>query len=187
MQPWEWWNTTKRGKYAPELQVYIRLSPEQDEWSTNLIDGVTKIRIPDPEWDSVGGVVPDLILYGKDDRPIRIVEVVVTNPPSASKHTKLDRLRARGVDVVIVNVRNEKDLLELLPPLKPVHFPQHPPKTHPVTSHPNGLDGLTNMLISASPAERRRFLHVLQQIMENRPDALYPTSTRLVEHKDDTM
>ncbi len=189
MQPWEWWSNTKREKNDPELQVYIRLTPEKDEWSSNLIEGVSKIKIPDPDWDSVGGITPDLILYGADDRPRRIVEVVVTNPPSAAKRAKLSRLQSRGVDVVEVHVRTAADLLTLLPPLRPIKFAMHRAQTHalrgsPAHGSPFGLDAITNALIAASPGERRRFLHVLQELKENLPDALYPTPTRLRAPQD---
>ena len=35
--------------------------------SHDLRAGVGSVKVPDPEWDSVGGIVPDLILYGSDD------------------------------------------------------------------------------------------------------------------------
>ena len=37
----------------------VRLSPN-GEFSQNLAEGVARVKVPD-EWDSVGGIVPDLI------------------------------------------------------------------------------------------------------------------------------
>ncbi len=65
------------------------------------------------DWDTVGGIVPDLILYDDDDKPVRIIEVVVTSPPDDRKRKKLDTLRGRGIDVVEITVTKESDLLAL--------------------------------------------------------------------------
>ena len=65
------------------------------ELTDNLLADVTKVKVPG-EWDQVGGVVPDLILYGEEDRPVRIIEVVVTSPPNSTKQKKLATLRRRG-------------------------------------------------------------------------------------------
>lgn len=83
--------------------------------SHDLMEGVGLVKIPG-EWDSVGGIVPDLICYGPppEGNPVRVIEVVVTNPPSASKTRKLDSLRKRGVDVVIVTVKDAQDLCQLV-------------------------------------------------------------------------
>lgn len=64
------------GAYAPgrrergvgEAPVYSWLHPGAEEFSDNLAAGVVKVKIPG-EWDSVGGVIPDLILYGADEPP----------------------------------------------------------------------------------------------------------------------
>ena len=103
----------------PDLEkgeaIRARLTPG-GELSHDLRGGVATVKVPDPEWDSVGGIVPDLILYGGDDtRPVRIIEVVVTNPPSDEKQQKLDALRKRGVDVVVITIKEESDLLNLCP------------------------------------------------------------------------
>ena len=92
-------------------QVRVRLSPGGD-LSDNLLDGVHSTHIP-TEWDSVGGVVPDLILRSKEGTPVRIIEVVVTSPPSEEKRRKIEVLTGRGVDCVEINVRTERDLLNL--------------------------------------------------------------------------
>ena len=82
------------------------------ELSGNLRAGVAKVVIPG-EWDSVGGIEPDLICKGEEDTPVRIIEVIVTSPPTAAKRSKLEALKRRGVDVVEIEVRSEKDLLNL--------------------------------------------------------------------------
>ena len=96
-------------------EIRARLEPD-GELSHDLRAGVGSVKVPDPEWDSVGGIVPDLILYGSDEvKPLRIIEVVVSSPPSEEKCRKLDTLRKRGVDVVVITVREEADLLNLCP------------------------------------------------------------------------
>ena len=96
-------------------EIRARLAPGGD-LSHDLRAGVSKVKVPDPEWDSVGGIVPDLILYGSDDtKPVRIIEVVVTRPPGDEKQQKLDALRKRGVDVVVITVKEKSDLLNLCP------------------------------------------------------------------------
>ena len=92
-------------------EVRVRLTPD-GELSGNLMDGVKEVIIPG-EWDSVGGVVPDLICKNDQAEPVRIIEVIVTNPPDEGKRRKLDTLMKRGVDVVEVEVKTEQDLLNL--------------------------------------------------------------------------
>lgn len=100
---------TRRG--TEDTGVWIRTSPG-GAYDVDIRAGVARTKIPG-EWDSVGGIVPDLIMYGDDDTPVRIVEVVVTSPPTAQKRACLDRLVKRGVDVVEVHVRTEEDMLWL--------------------------------------------------------------------------
>ena len=57
--------------------------------------------------------MPDLICKDENDTPVRIIEVIVTSPPAAAKRSKLEALKRRGVDVVEIEVRTEKDLLNL--------------------------------------------------------------------------
>ena len=92
-------------------EVRVRLTPD-GELSGNLMDGVKEVIIPG-EWDTVGGVVPDLICKNDKGEPVRIIEVIVTNPPDEGKRRKLDTLKKRGVDVVEVSVKNTQDLLDL--------------------------------------------------------------------------
>lgn len=78
-------------------EIRARLTPG-GELSHDLRAGVTRVKVPDPDWDSVGGIVPDLILYGDDDtKPLRIIEVVVTSAPSNEKQQKLEALKKRGL------------------------------------------------------------------------------------------
>ena len=92
-------------------EVRARLTPGGD-LSHNLLEGVSSVHIPG-EWDSVGGVVPGLILCDGDSNPVRVIDVIVTSPPPDDKRQKLDRLVEGGVDVVEVVVRTRRDLLDL--------------------------------------------------------------------------
>ena len=94
-----------------EDDVRAHLTPG-GELSGNLRVGVAQVVIPG-EWDNVGGVVPDLICKGADEKPVRIIEVIVTSPPTAAKRGKLEALKRRGVDVVEIEVKTEKDLVNL--------------------------------------------------------------------------
>ncbi len=92
----------------------VRLNPG-GELSHDLCEGVLSVKIPDPEWDIIGGIIPDLVLYGEDtSKPIRIIEVIVSSPPDAAKTEKLDKLQKRGVDVVEITVKSEEDLQNLM-------------------------------------------------------------------------
>ena len=168
--------TRKDSKYRGEVRA--RLSPG-GELSHDLRAGVTTVKVPDPEWESVGGIVPDLILYGEDDaKPLRIIEVVVTSPPSKEKCEKLDGLRKRGVDVVMITVKEEADLLRLCPT-------SWEPKFASQTRH-RGLDSSIDILMSeiqgCSPSTRRAFVKLLSEL--NTLDSLYPiTPTNPLKEK----
>ena len=82
--------------------------------STNLKDGTDRVVIPD-SMQPIGGCIPDLALLDENLRPVRVVEVVVTSPPTGEKMEKLKRLEERGVEVVLVPVRNEVELKALVP------------------------------------------------------------------------
>ena len=82
------------------------------ELSGNLLDGARRVDIPD-DLTPIGGIVPDLALYNEKERPVRIIEVVVTSPPDENKKEKFARLKHRGVDVVVINVKTPDDLLSL--------------------------------------------------------------------------
>ena len=158
-------------------EIRARLTPGGN-LSHDLRAGVAKVKVPDPGWDSVGGIIPDLILYGSDDtKPIRIIEVVVTSPPSDEKQKKLRVLSNRGVDVVLITVKEEADLLNLCPTWWRPSFTS-------LTSRDNfsiniaqdsysrtgkkGLDDTVRELIegiqACSPATRRALLKVLSEL-----------------------
>ena len=92
-------------------EVKVKLNPS-GEMSDNLLEGVSSVVIPG-EWDNVGGIVPDLILKDAEGNPVRIIEVVVTNPINDQKREKIQRLVRRGVDCVEIVVKSEDDLLNL--------------------------------------------------------------------------
>ena len=81
--------------------------------SSDLRQGVDRVVIPD-SMQPIGGCIPDLALLDKDLRPVRIIEVIVTSPPTDEKTEKLERLKERGVEVVLVPVRNEEELKTLV-------------------------------------------------------------------------
>ncbi len=164
-------------------EVRVRLAPD-GEMSGNLTDGVAKVKIPG-EWDSVGGVVPDLILYADDDTPVRIIEVIVSSPPTAAKRKKLDSLRKRGVDVVEVKITDERDLLRLCwAPTKVVYGWRTPHERFSVNiaanEHKRGqvrdlnktVMELARALQFCSPQVRRDLWHVLRSI--GTLESLYP-------------
>ena len=151
-------------------EVRVRLTPGGD-FSHNLREGVSSVHLPG-EWDNVGGVVPDLICRDDQGNPIRIIEVIVTSPPDASKRQKLDNLKKRGVDVVEVTVRTEKDLRHLCwVPVKPVwavntrtrmNDPIPPALINKEAD--NRIVKLIRDLTQCSPALRRQFLDVCSQL-----------------------
>ena len=51
------------------------------------------MRIPDRDWDFVGGDLPDLVLYNGEERPVRVIEVVVTGRPGMRHHIKFTARR----------------------------------------------------------------------------------------------
>ena len=67
-----------------------------DGWSGDLCGGgVARIDFPD-DLTHIGGVIPDIALYNEDNRPIRLIEVVVMSPPDSKKQSKLDTLASPG-------------------------------------------------------------------------------------------
>ena len=155
-----------------EPEVRVRLTPSGD-WSHDLRAGVKTVKVPG-EWDSVGGIVPDLILYGEDaSKPLRIIEVVVTSPPDKLKQERLDTLERRGVDVVVVKVKTGKDLMDLCWRESEFRFGSLTPRDYP--HHANGryrrqqhgvLDQRVSDLIQAirfcSPPIRRQLRDLLE-------------------------
>ena len=166
-------------------EIRARLTPG-GELSHDLRAGVRRVKIPDPDWDSVGGIVPDLILYGDDDvKPIRIIEVVVTNAPGDEKQKKLDALQKRGVDVVVITVKEEDDLLHLCPTQwRPrfssltgndkysINYAQNSNSQSRKLDYDDSVKNLMESILGCSPATRRALVKVLSELESL--DSLYP-------------
>ena len=166
-------------------EIRARLTPGGD-LSHDLRAGVVRVKVPDPDWDSVGGIVPDLILYGGDDtKPIRIIEVVVTSAPSDEKQQKLAALQKRGVDVVVITVKEESDLLHLCPTWwKPsfasltssdeysINYAQDSYSRSRKSAYDKTVNELIKGIQACSPATRRALLKVLSELKSL--DSLYP-------------
>ena len=119
----------------PKPEVRVRLTPSGD-WSDDLRAGVESVKVPG-EWDSVGGIVPDLILYGEDaSKPLRIIEVVVSSPPDKAKQEKLILLERRGVDVVVIKVGKIQDLMDLCRRDSGFRFGSLTPRDYPSSNIP---------------------------------------------------
>lgn len=128
----------------------------------------------------VGGIDPDLRCYDADGALVRIIEVVVTNPPEDSKRKKLETLKKRGVDVVEITVKSEHDLLNIFRRKAPIDF-AHAVKVKGATSrqfrseqqqYNRLVKDLTIALKRCEPAYRREFLNTIRQIKEL--ESLYP-------------
>ena len=163
--------------------------------SSDLREGADRIVIPD-SMQPIGGCIPDLAVLDKDLRPIRVIEIVVTSPPSGDKREKLERLKERGVEVVLVPVRNENELRALVPTAtdgkrmnwaydwSPTVFEQmgvvNIPRQQQIRARQiqanNTVTALINDLIQCEPETRRNLLRVLQEL-ENL-EARYPLSPK---------
>ena len=148
------------------------------------------------EWTSVGGIQPDIVCYGDDpDVPVRIVEVIVTSPPTEEKRKKLETLKRRGVDVVEVTVTGEADLRRLVHRYDadskaecsgefPVHRFAMAPLRYRRGHHNNqrfegsilgggiSLSDVVSAIALATPFERQALYDALCQLKEL--DALWP-------------
>ena len=138
--------------------------------SGNLLEGVTKVIIPDPEWDQVGRIVPDLALFGPehDSKPVRIIEVVVYSPPDKAKRQKLDALIRRGVDVVEILVKSERDVIDLCwehsePTFRVLQRRRKRPFA-PVSADRSSVRTLINDLRRCSAVERRELFDILNSL-----------------------
>ena len=164
-----------RVKEVGSVPVSVRLRPSEDDWSGNLADGVASVKVPDPDWDSVGGIVPDLILYKEDGRPHRVIEVINTSAPTPAKRQKLEQLQRHDVDVVEVTVHTEDDLKALFPeepavryrPRRLRHFQNNPRESYE-SGNEKQVERLVETFIEAvqscTPAMRRRLVAVLKGI-----------------------
>lgn len=146
-------------------EVHARLTPDGD-MSEDLCKGAKRVDMPD-DLTPIGGIIPDLALYDENNRPIRIIEVVVSSAPDAAKQAKLDRLQERGVDVVVVHVRTEEDLIRLCwQPLSPKWA------SHRSTYESDIVGNLVMGLQNCAPKDRRQLLDVLDSIRDL--DSLWP-------------
>ena len=159
-----------RSLMGVEKMLRVRLTPGGD-LSNDLRDGVVNVKIPDPEWDIIGGIIPDLALYGEDSsRPVRIIEVTVSNPPDAAKRQKMDKLQERGVDVVEIVVKSEDDLRNLMEVTwRPVFI-----KGGGTSQADREMKNLLAILQGCSPSMRRAFKQMLIEL--DSLDSLYPLS-----------
>lgn len=157
--------------FTYDKSLKVRLTPGSN-LSHDLREGVTSVRIPDPEWDIIGGIIPDIALYGEDSpRPIRVIEVIVSHPPNAAKRQKIEKLKERGVDVVEIVVKSEEHLRNLLEVTWKPKF-RKVVKTHRVDDK---VIELIENLQMCSPIIRRVFKQMLDEL--DTIDSLYPFSS----------
>ena len=163
--------------------------------SGNLMQGVDRVVIPDA-MQPIGGCIPDLALLDKELRPVRVIEVVVTSPPTTAKMEKLDKLQKRGVEVVMVPVRNEEELKALSDSESEGSRPNwaykwnhkvleemgiiNIPRQRSITSGQLGADRqveeLIKALVGCRPEVRRQLVKVLQEM--DSLESCYPLSPK---------
>ena len=165
-----------RGPFRAEVRVLLA----DGTLSRNIREGMAELKVPD-EWTNVGGVVPDLIMYGEDGAPIRIIEVIVTSPPTKYKRSQLNSLVKRGVDVVEVVVRTPEDLLTLCwTPVTPGFPPSkliagHGARLFETEEYSHTIQSVGNLakaIRMSSPKERRELYAVLREL--GSLDSLFP-------------
>ena len=163
--------------------------------SGNLKEGVDRVVIPDA-MQPIGGCIPDLALLDKNLHPVRVVEVVVTSPPTPAKMGKLDKLQERGVEVVIVPVRNEEELKglvssktdaskpnwayhwdrKLLDQMGIINIPRQQVITRDQSGADKQVESLIRALVGCRPEVRRRLAKVLNEI--DSLESCYPLSPK---------
>ena len=128
-------------------------------------------------------MIPDIALYSADNRPIRLIEVVVTSPPDSKKQSKLDTLAARGIEVVVVPVKDKHDLMEMVwDHEEPFADRNHP---HPAAylgghsesgaCHPTCTAQLmVKALTESAPSAKRALLDALRTLKASDVDDLFP-------------
>lgn len=161
--------------------------------SGNLIQGVDRVVIPD-SMQPIGGCIPDLALLDKDLRPVRVIEVVVSSPPTEEKLNKLKRLEQRGIEVVQVPVRNEDELKALISSVpngrKPkwayewsatvfaqmgiINIPRQQDIRREQSSADSKVKELITALIQCKPETRRQLVKVLEEL--DSLESCYPLS-----------
>ena len=133
----------------------------------DIREGVDRVVIPD-SLQPIGGYIPDLALYDKDLRVVRVIEVVVTSPPPPEKVAALTK---RGVEIIVVPVRNEEELRALLP----APFDGQRPRWERL-GRIIGADGAIRMLmknlLNCSPSMRRELVVLLEEM--GSLESLYP-------------
>ena len=170
-----------------QTPVHVRCTPGGELSAVDIAEGVARVKVPD-EWDSVGGIVPDLILYGEDDKPRRIIEVVNSSAPTKAKQEKLNVIARRGVEVVIIEVHTEEDLANMLerpnrprfaslaglPPIGSLQ-PQSVNLQASLLPHKQAdvrVQELIGAILSCTPYQRQRLADVLSRI--GTLDSIYP-------------
>ena len=154
-------------------------------WTSDLRQNISEVIIPG-EWDQVGGIVPDLILYNSKREPVCIIEVIVTSPPSERKQQKFVTLMNRGVQVVCVQVKTKQDLYECIKPQN-LKFGWNSQKAQDIFNLParklfktkqrishRFLNEFMQALRTSSPEVRREFVAFLDELRS--PESLYPLS-----------
>ena len=154
----------KETKDPKKLEIELRVCLEPGgALSGNLREGVAQVVIPG-EWDNVGGIVPDLICRDEKGEPVRIIEVIVSSPPTKTKRAKLEALQRRGVDVVEVTVKTEADLMNLVWEPKTVHY-SAVGRTRTGEADDN-VKKLINSIRGCNPKLRRELLAVLRGLSD---------------------
>ena len=162
----------------------VRVRTSSGELSSNLLDGAVRMSVPDT-LTPIGGYVPDLALFDESDRPVRVIEVVVTTAPSSDK---IETLRKRGVDVVVTSVANENELKKLCWVPAEVRFARNErvevrrnwsvsaQARYEERQRPSNrqIEDLCEALQSCSPEVRRQLLEVIHEL--DTMDSLYPLS-----------
>ena len=177
----------------------VRVEMVNGEVSGNLLAGVSYIDIPD-SLTAVGGSYPDISLKDATQKPIRVIEIVVTSSPTEAK---VRNLESRGVEVIQVKIEKPEDLKLLCCQPVPSFAPDlevdyvRRGKPHPsrlsvkgvLSMFPMGLSPLTleqqrnsdviierllKDLENCNPTVRRRLLAVLSAASQ--PESLYPLS-----------
>ena len=144
--------------------------------SGDLRRGVDRVVIPD-SMQPIGGCIPDLALLDKDLRPVRVIEVIVTSPPTDEKMGKLRRLNERGVEVVLVPVRNEEELKALANWRADGERTDWGQYSHRPERRADGMiHELINALVQCSPETRHQLARVLDDL--DGLESLYPLSSR---------
>ena len=157
-------------------------------WSGDLCaGGVARIDFPD-DLTHIGGVIPDIAIYNEAGRPIRLIEVVVTSAPDHTKQSKLEALEARGIEVVIVPVKDENDLLEMC--WDHDQYAQDRPRISQIKRQreedgsphrylpeaENFAEQLVEALTSCSPRAKLAVLDALRDLQRSGVEDLFPLS-----------